>query len=90
MDQGTLWFALSGRVFTVQEFEAKGDGTTADASAIAIAISAAGHDSIFNLLAGTYKTTYTLIISNHRVHLDSAGTHTNQIKFMPTAARTAI
>ncbi len=35
MDQGTLWFALSGRVFTVQEFEAKGDGTTADAMFVA-------------------------------------------------------
>ena len=90
MDQGALWFALSGRIFNVQEFGAKGDGTSDDTSAITSAISAAGPDSVIYLPSGTYKTTDTLIISNHRVHLVGAGMHATRIKFMPTAAGAAI
>lgn len=78
-------------VVSVKDFGAVGDGAADDTAAIQAAIdSFATGNGVVIFPKGTYKTTSTLTISQHRIHLVGDGRWVTVIVFAPTANDTAI
>lgn len=63
IDQGNQFVSVSGEVYNVKFFGAKGDGTTDDTSAIQAAITAATNGGIIYFPLGRYKITSTLTVN---------------------------
>jgi hypothetical protein len=89
----TLHNWIEGQAFNVKsDFCAVGDNTADDTAEIQAAIDAASlsNGGYVFLPPGTYKTTSTLIVSGHRVHLVGAGSWATRIRFAPTANDTCM
>jgi hypothetical protein len=87
-------FTLNGKLVeqvSVKLFGAVGDGVTDDTAAIQAAIDAfpTGNGTVY-FPVGTYLVTETLLVAQHRVHLEGAGMHSTTIKFVPFANDTCI
>lgn len=68
MDQGSQWFSLSGEVFNVKEFGAKGDAVTDDIAAFETAIAAMStvqdlQGGVLYVPTGAYRISRTLNIT---------------------------
>jgi hypothetical protein len=85
------WELVYSGEINARQFGAKGNGTADDTAKIVAAIAALpAQGGTVYLPTGTYKTTSTITISNHRVHLRGDGNWATRILFAPTANSTCL